>query len=251
MKHDLQLIDRKLSHELTETEEQVFVQRLARDEDFARQYAFALAAIEALQEQPLRDEIRSWTTQSETISPEVRPSKAITPFPPKKQLPPHWYAIAATVLLLIGLGVWYLNSQSATPESLYETYYTVYPADPVLRGEPTADYSQAMQYYREGQYAQAIPLFEALYQADSTDEWVALFLGNSYLNTDEPEQATRYFEQVAASEDMIVRQYGQWYLALSYLKSNHLDQARVLLTPLSEKPGIFQKKAQAMLRELS
>lgn len=86
MKHDLQLIDRKLSHELTETEEQVFVQRLAQDEDFARQYAFALAAIEALQEQPLRDEIRSWTTQSETISLDIRPSKAITPFPPKKQL---------------------------------------------------------------------------------------------------------------------------------------------------------------------
>ena len=235
MEDDLYLIDRKLSGELTPPEEETFAQRLQQDPEFAEQYALSQTMIETLREQHLREEMRSWRWETDR----------------RRQRQRWQYGIAAGLaLLLLAAGGWYLSSTQPTPQSLYETYYTVYPADPVLRGEPTVDYNQAMTLYREGRYQEAIPLFEELQATDGADVWTALFLGNSYLNVDRTEEALRYFMQVADSEDAIIRQYGQWYLAMTYLKREEQEAARDLLQTLSDQPGMFQKKAQALLSEL-
>ena len=235
MEDDLYLIDSKLSGELTPAEEKVFAQRLEQDSEFAEQYALSQLMVETLREQHLREEMRGWRRETNR----------------RRQRQRWQYGVAAGLaLLLLAGGGWYLSSTQPTPQSLYETYYTVYPADPVLRGEPTVDYNQAMTLYREGRYAEAIPLFEALQATDQADIWTALFLGNSYLNVDRTPEAVRYFKQVAASEDAIIQQYGRWYLALTYLKREEQEAARALLQRLSDQPGMFQKKAQALLSEL-
>ena len=236
MEDDLQLIERKLAGELSPPEETTFSQRLSQDTEFAEQYALGQMMIATLRDHHLKQEMQGWSR--EVVGQRKRRRRQ--------------YGIAAAIALLLTTtaGVWYISSLQPTPQALYETYYTVYPADPVLRGEPTVDYNQAMRLYREEQYREAIPLFEELQANDSADVWIALFLGNSYLNTGKTEAAIRYFSQVAQADDAIVRRYGQWYLALSYLKSENQVAAKEQLQQLSEQPGMFQRKAQMMLEEL-
>ena len=235
MEDDLYIIDRKLAGELTPPEEETFAQRLRRDPEFAEQYALGQAMIQSLRDHHLKEEMRGWIRAAD-----------------RRRRRQRWqYGLAAGLaLLLLAAGGWYLGSTQPTPQSLYETYYTVYPADPVLRGEPTVDYNQAMTLYREGRYREAIPLFEELQRIDDSDVWVALFLGNSHLNVDQTDDALRYFGQVAASDDAIIQQYGRWYLALTHLKRGEQAAAQALLISLNEQPGMFRKKAQALLSEL-
>ncbi len=235
MEDDLQLIERKLAGELSPPEETTFSQRLSQDAEFAEQYALGQMMIASLRDHHLKQEMQGW-------------SKAAAR--QQKRRRQYGIAAAAAFLLTATAAVWYVSSLQPTPQALYETYYTVYPADPVLRGEPTVDYNQAMRLYQEERYQEAIPLFEELQANDSTDPWIALFLGNSHLNTGETEAAIRYFGQVAEADDAIVRRYGQWYLALSYLRNGDLSASEEQLRSLSEQPGMFQRKAQIMLEEM-
>ena len=235
MENDLQLIERKLAGELSAPEEATFSRRLSQDAEFAEQYALGQMMINTLRDYQLKEEMQSWAQEARRQKQRRRQ-----------------YALAAGVALFLmtAAGIGYLTTLQPTPQSLYETYYTVYPADPLLRGQPTVSYNQAMNLYREERYREAIPLFEELQKSDSTDAWIALFLGNSYLNVDQTDAAVQYFKQVANADDAIVRRYGQWYLALSYLKTGDQPAAEQLLEQLSTQPGMFQNKAQAMLDKL-
>lgn len=236
MEHDLQLIERKLAGELSAPEEATFSQRLSQDSQFAEQYALGQVMIDTLRDYQLKEEMQSWARAATRRR--------------KRQRTKYALAAGVALLLVTAAGIGYFTTIQPTPQALYETYYTVYPADPLLRGQPTVDYNQAMNLYREEHYQEAIPLFEELQKSDSTDAWIALFLGNSYLNVNQTGAAIQHFKQVAEADDAIVRRYGQWYLALSYLKTGDQPAAEQLLRQLSAQPGMFQNKAQAMLDKL-
>ena len=234
---DYELIDKKVEGKLTFEEDLHFAERMRQDSEFAEAYRTQHLAIDALQThhtQALRTEVKQMYTRVKA----------------RRQQKVRWYYAAAAVILLSMVSLaayWYLLSPAS--EQLYATYYTVYPAQRITRGEDTTSYSVGLRLYSEGQYAEAIPYLEPLAATDSLRDRMHLLLGNAYLQTGQLAEAQRVLSKVAASDDALLRQQGQWYLALSYLKQEDTSQARAILEELSLE-GMYQKEASEVLTYL-
>ena len=233
---DYELIDKKIEGELTFEEGKRFDEQMAQDSEFADAYHTQQLAIETLQmhyTQTLRTEVKQMYTQVKA----------------RRQQKVRWYYAAAVILLsMVSLATyWYLLPPAS--EQLYATYYTVYPAQRITRGEDTTSYSVGMRLYNNSEYAAAIPYLQQLTTTDSLHDRTHLLLGNAYLQTRQLAKAQEVLSPVAASEDALLRQQGQWYLALSYLKQNNISQARAILEELSLE-GMYQKEAAEILDDL-
>ena len=231
---DYELIDKKIAGELTPNERQRFTERMQQDPVFAQAYRTQQAAIEALQAhhtQTLRDEVRQMHARVKAR---------------RRRTVRRYYAAAAVVLLgVLGLAT-YRYTQPPTAQQLYSTYYTVYPAQRVARGDDTTSYETGVSLYARGQYGDAIPYFRQKLIHDSLPDRTRLLLANCYLQTHQPEAAQRVLRSVATSDDALLRQQGQWYLALSYLKQDDFAQARPVLETLAAQ-GMYQKEAREIL----
>ena len=235
---DYQLIDQKIEGKLSPNEEQRFEARLKQDPEFAEAYRIQRSAIRALRfhhDQQLRQEVRQMYTRSKQQ---------------RRQRTVRWwsYAAAAVIVGLGGLFAYHYIGRSTTKQ-VYATYYTPYPALRATReATPTEaqPYETGMRLYGEERYAAAIPSLKQLLAIDSLRDRTYLLLGNSYLHTNQPTEARRAFAAVAASDDALLRQQGQWYLALSYLKQDSFDQARPILEKLAVE-GMYQKEASEIL----
>lgn len=234
---DYELIDKKIESELTSEEGKRFDERMAQDSEFADAYHTQQLAIETLQmhhTQTLRTEVKQMYSRSKV----------------RRQQKVRWYYAAAAVVLLSMVSLatyWYLLPPAS--EQLYATYYTVYPAQRITRGEDTTSYSVGMRLYDNSEYAAAIPYLQQLATTDSLYDRTHLLLGNAYLQTGQLAKAQEVLSPVAASKDALLRQQGQWYLTLSYLKQNNISQARAILEELSLE-GMYQKEAKEILNNL-
>ncbi len=236
MEEDLMLIEKKLAGELKPDEEAVFKQRLLHDTDFEQQYRQAQEAIALLQQHQdaqLKQELR-------TLYGDIKTKRA--------RSRRRYYGMAAAIgfLLIAGLAFWFYRHQ---PQQLFQTYYEVYYANS-FRGEVPQAYEQGMIYYQQNDYQQAIPYLERVSQQAAADPQTVLYLGNSYLNTNETEKAIRQFTQGLSLKDAILRQHAAWYLALSYLKKGEKEPAKKQLHEIIRQQGIYQEKAEELLSEL-
>ena len=233
MEHD-ELIYKKLSNELTSDEELIFEHRLAVDQAFAEEYAFQQSAVEAL-------------TKSEEVAMKKKLQRAYQAVRERKRRRRRrgWAVAAVGMLLLVaGAMLWYQRYE-AVP--LYEQYFTLYQPYPEVRGAAEADtYAQAMQRYQQGDYAEAITLFNKLPSSDRRN----LYLGNCHWQLGDVAEAQRYFEAVQASNNSIMRQHTEWYLVLCYLRQGNTAQAQSQLQTILAEEGLYYKEAQQLLAEL-
>ena len=237
-----QLLIKKIDGELTPEGERQFAYYLQQDANFAREYALQQGMIAALQsdhEQQLKQQFQAVYRQVE-----VRHQRRRT----------IYYRIAAVIsLLLLITCVWFYSSDRApAAPQLFARYYTPYQAAPLVRSKtPDGPYQRASDLYRDGRYDEAIPLLkDALATDTSRQDKLQLLLGNSYLQTDSVALAITRFQAAASSDNMMMQQFGRWYLALSYLRAGDTEAARTILTRISSEPGMYQSKAQQLLQAL-
>lgn len=238
-----QLIINKLDGVLTAEQEERFRQYMDQDTEFAQEYALQQGMVDALRsnhEQALRQQFQAIYNQVEARQ--------------QRRKVVYYGMVAAIGMMLLGtLAWWYLGMRSPSSQQLFITYYTPYQADPLVRGKaPAGAYQQAIGYYRDGRYRAAIPLLKEVLATDtSRQDKLRLLLGNSYLQVDSTTQAVQYLTPVAASDDPMMQQFGQWYLALSYLRVNDTAAAHTVLKRISNQTGMYSEKAGALIEELS
>jgi tetratricopeptide (TPR) repeat protein len=170
-----------------------------------------------------------------------------------------WAAGIAASVMLVVLGVWYLNrpqdptnlvadqqqvSEQVLAGALYDEYFKALDGpDPVFRGErdvANAKKQAATIAYDAKDFDLAIRHYKELLAEKPQDPKYTLFLGLAYMSLGEYEAAIMLYNSyvpggVTYDEDI------EWYLSLAHLKSGQINSARPILEKLAQSPDSYYK----------
>ena len=164
--------------------------------------------------------------------------------PVKRMSLKWWYAAAA--ILLIAAATWFYQSIAVTPDILFAGYFHADPGMPVAMSS-TGEYSfyDGMVSYKEGNYDRAIEIWTGLKEKGLPAGTLQYYLGVASLNKNDFKSATQYLLPVAENKVGEWHDKAVWYLALAYVKSNHLTEAIKWLHQLPD-----DGQAKLLIKEL-
>ena len=222
--------------------------RIQNDPTYAHEvekYRFLIDGFRTLDAQGLKEKMGKWDLErsqnEKTIF--VRP----------------WTAIAAAIILLIGLGFLFqwMASPKLSSAELFAEAMTDFEPDITARSSPTLDIGRlslldALDIYQQGQYAQAIPLLEGWIENQKQADGQAmanayLCLGISQLRSGQSPMAIEAFQSIPANS--VYYQHALWYQAMVSLKTGETATARQQLQSLGEDP-YYQQKVADILKAL-
>lgn len=156
---------------------------------------------------------------------------------------------AAMFLVLMGAASFLWLQTETSNDDIFNTYYTVYPVEDVIRGDNEIKKNQIAKYYSEENYEKVIPELNEFCSKNPNNQLFKVYLGNALLQTGQFEKAVIVFQSV--KNDNINYENALWYSALSYVKLNKLSQASGILENLITYDGVHKKNAEALLKELN
>ena len=161
-------------------------------------------------------------------------------------------AIAASFALLIGFGMWYLSDRPDAPKQLFVEFYQPANISLITRnGTVDAQLAKAEKFYKEGDYAAALPAFLQKTEKDTNDVRLLMAVGICYLELGEHEKGVGQFAQIFNSKDPFFSDLAKWYTAMAYLKKGEPEKAKGLLQTFANNPGADKnKEASEILKRL-
>ncbi len=269
--NDRLLIEKHLDNALNDAEKTLFNQRL-EDADFKQEVALYTQAVQSvyrlgddkikamLVKEQHKLEKKAVATVAE--APQYKPLKMV--FLRQKM------ALAASFLLLISVGLWFLVGQNPPKtngnEQVFQDAFT--PHDNLTyrsersakRGgsdekakEKLSNLQKAFVCYDGKEYGKALQFFDLpdVVQQFPNDS-LNLYKAVCFLALNKPDQALISLKTVENNPNSALHEASQWYLALTYVKINDTPKAKELLIALQhrEENG-YAKKASKLLGELS
>ncbi|MEO6177912.1 MAG: tetratricopeptide repeat protein [Flavobacterium circumlabens] len=215
------LFDQYLEGELTIDEKANFEKQVADDPQFAAEFAAFRTAQQQLENKfGIAAEREAFKENLMKISDKhfhKDKSKVIA-------LKPWNYAVAASVVILIGL---FFFNYSKNP--VYEDFSQHEQAYFTERGNANTTLKQAETAFNAHNYKVAIPLFEKILKESKTPE-IQLFYGISLLEEDQYKKAEAVFEALRAGTS-VYQDKATWNLALCKLKQkDYAGCKKILLT---------------------
>lgn len=158
----------------------------------------------------------------------------------------------AAVVVGIALVLWFLTQsnkqQTLNTDAIYAGYFKplTHP-DALVRGE-NSNASPAVEAYEKEDYFEAVNIYRKLVDVDSNNVKNKLFLGISYMSTNQPQKAIATLSTLLESQEYYhdIR----WYLALAYLKTKQIDHAEKLFSQLAKEDNFYQEKAKEISDKL-
>lgn len=167
-------------------------------------------------------------------------------------------SVAALAAISFGAGWWIFGRQ--TPDQLFAQHFATYENDVTLTlrssDQPTEYAAEinplrtALNAYDQRDYKQSIQLFTQRLAERPQDETATYYLGLSYLEVNELEQAASYLETARINSD---RYYdaATWYLALTHLRLENTNSTKILLRELMQsKDPLYANRAADLLAKL-
>ena len=269
--NDRLLIEKHLDNALNDAEKTLFNQRL-EDAAFKQEVALYTQAVQSvyrlgddkiktmLVKEQHKLEKKAVATVAE--APQYKPLKVV--FLRQKM------ALAASFLLLVSVGLWFLMGENPTKingnEQVFNDIFAPHP-DLTYRNERsvrTVDIDQkvneklsnlqkAFVCYDGKEYGKALQFFDLLDVVQQfPNDSLNLYKAVCYLALNKPDQALISLKTVENNPNSALREASQWYLALTYLKINDVPKAKEILIAIQhrEENG-YAKKARKLLGELS
>lgn len=157
-----------------------------------------------------------------------------------------WYAVAASILILITASFLWQNMNN---EPEFGDYFDHFDQ---LRNFRTGDeqaHSEGMEAYSRRSYSEAYSLLSET-STTELDAELKFYLVVSALGSDHLSEATDLLEELKRDEGNKYYQQINWYLALAYWKSKDFDKAIGQLKTI--KKGQFKyQEAQKLMNDLS
>lgn len=239
---NIELIERYFDNEMTDEEKVQFHHQLKSDLALKHLYDREHLLVNTIRFGAAKNHL-DFFKELEKSLPDVEVARKNITWP--------FYAVAASVLILIAAGVYIFTTQDPNVTELYSQNFTPYPNvfEPTVRGEVTmTERKLAFQKYSEGDYQQAVQLFSALLNEKREPEIVFL-LGNAHLSLGKTEDARNNFNEVIRSSPTLVGP-AQWYLGLTYLKEGKTSAAIETFKVVAAGNSTYSGKADKLLKQL-
>jgi hypothetical protein len=239
-------IDAYLRETLSEAEKNAFEAELDQNAEMAAELALQKDMEQFLRNQERRTALKD---QLENMGGEFFQATTSTEkgriVPLRRHQTLRWVIGLAATIALILLARFLLQ-----PASLYEQYGQHPPLAMIEKSNAAQDKLAAIEHaFNQKDYSKALPLLRAYAQEKPADEQATFYLGICLLETKQYAAARSIFQELSAKQTSSFADFGQWYLALSYLKEG--DEAACLKV-LQEVPAEseFGEKARDLLRKL-
>lgn len=238
------LIDSYFENSLSPKEQQIFNDLLQNDVDFKNEFQFQKNLKKVIASQQ-REDLKSTLAEFE----ERAQKRSTFLLIPKK------WMIAASLLIIVGIGTWGVKSiYYPSNETLYADYFepSRNTIQPIVRGESinTIEY-RAFVAYETQNYHKAINLFNSVKNPD--EAYIDFYKGICLMETDKPFEAIEILKPLSIMSDLEGKNIGfnekaRWYLALSYLKVNDDTNAiKTLQLILKNEVSNYKKEASTEL----
>ena len=236
------LIEKHLDFALTDEEKAHFNQRL-EDQNFAaevRLYEQSVKSVHAFGDARLKDVLME--EEAKLVSnplPQYKATKVVS-------MSQCW-AMAASVLVVLGASLWYFIGKSIpnkpSVEMVFEQNFKPYQNfdAPNIRDNATkTNREKAYALYENGDYAQALTYFEQITTPQYKDQF---FEANAYLAMHQAEKAASLFEKLSQASDFDLQKHAEWYWALSLLQTQPIEAQRILDKIKKDRQHPFYKNA--------
>lgn len=169
----------------------------------------------------------------------------------------RFMAVAAILILLVG-AVFFTDifKTSATdPQDLFASNFEPYQmilntrSGQDLLGDQQAQLNEALEAYAQKEYSKAASIFEDLKSENADQELYELYAAVSRLAAGQAVTAVEKLQKLQSESSPSLRQQVRWYLALAYIKSEQLEQAKTELKKIS-KDDFKYSEAADILEEL-
>ncbi|MEK6476868.1 tetratricopeptide repeat protein [Catalinimonas sp. 4WD22] len=240
----IDLIDRYCRGSLSEAEKRDFEQKMNQNPGLKEEVEQHADLIKGMQHH-FSSELKSRLKESDQASKGSKGSKSY------RRIFLNSLAVAATISLFFVLG--YVLMDNASPEALYQTHYQAYPniVNPVERSASaeSSELNNAMRAYEQGDYQEAVTLFEQAEEPLSTS--YEFYLAISYLELANYQNAVELLKKVEQSEVEAYHYPALWYQGMAYLVQKDTENAKQILKQLSESgDNYYSTKASELLQEL-
>ncbi len=219
MNDTLPYIEAYFEKSLPEEERKIFEQRCLTDENFAGDVAFYITSREGLRQVLLEQKRQAWT-EAETIAAATTIKQA----PVKRMGVKAWlpYAVAASLVVAV---LAYFLYPSSSPQQLADKYIqqNLTVISHTMDGA-TDSLQMGISAYNDGNYNDALLLFQKIATAHPNNADAEDYAGRSYLMKKDYDNAIDQFDRLAKRK--LVSNYGPFLKAVSLLKRNKaLDKA--------------------------
>ncbi len=161
-----------------------------------------------------------------------------------------WMGIAASFLLVIGF--WQFNTTAQTPQKLWQPLTL----DNIKMGaepEPTAEdkLRQINKLYKNRQYAEALPLYEAFIAENAATNalpYILLAECHAQQKTPDYKKIITYLEKAQQLDTLYRQQDVVWRLGLAYLYDGQKEKAKTTLQKIQK--GQYAEKARELWEKM-
>lgn len=233
------LIEKYYSETLSAEEKQHLLALIESDPELKQDLQFQeelRAAIAAEERQQLKEHLKTLDHRTKTIT--LR----------------KWLSVAATIVILLGLGWAFLYNSEPNYDQLYATHFEAYPnviAPTVRDGAQTHDDNviAAFRYYDNKDYTKASKAFNALYNENQQD-YAQFYYAVSLMGANETEKAIAVLESSTWNIPENYETITAWYLGLNYLKVKDKEKAKRYLEKVATSDKPLATSAQTILNDL-
>ena len=234
-----QLIEKHFQKQLSDGEQRLFDQLMAEDPTFKEEVVF--------QEQVRRVAEEEDDAQFRELLSDFESDYAEKP---SQKSYPKWLA-AASIILLVGASYFFFPKGTETPQELFAEHFEPYRnvVHPIVRSSEQQDLkTAAFAAYEQGQYEEAIILFDELYENGQASYYL-FYKANALIKLARAREAIPLLESHLKTQDILAEK-SPWYLAMAYLKLEDKTNAKKWLEEVVKQQKYKAATAQELLGSL-
>jgi tetratricopeptide (TPR) repeat protein len=162
----------------------------------------------------------------------------------------QYLALAATFVVVAGATV-YLTRPDAG-DALFQEYFEPYPStQPILRDASVDVRLNPLMLYESRDYRGALTAFEDSLKAQPDNATARFYGGVCQLALGRGSAAVSHLESMRKLGSNELQTPAEWYLALAYLRSHNLGEARSQLKRIVDGRGFYADRARVLLDKLN
>ena len=209
----------------------------AAEYEAVHRHGLQIGPTELAERAVLRQQLRAIDAAEDRRSPGARPRF--------RQL----LAIAATVLLLVAAGWWFLRTPNTNPR-LAEEYFVWLPREEARLG-PAEDAARGLAAYDRQEYETAYPLLLSGVANGVLDSVNLLYAGVSALGINRPQDARRHLNELLATRRYpLIAADLHYFLGLAALYLDDREEARRELTAARGTQSRNAQRAEQLLARI-
>ena len=216
---EFEIIERYISKQMPQEEHEAFELKIANDAGLQQKILSVRLLLVGIQEAVLEKKMENFHGSLPSSSKNISSPRA-------RLFSLKQWMVAASVIVLVGLGALVFFNNFSKQERLYTEFYKPDPGLVTAMG--TSDdywFDHAMIDYKTKNYDSALKTWQELLKKDPANDTLNYFIGSAFLAENRIDEAISYFKKVTKHPDSYFFKDANWYVGLAMIKQKKISEA--------------------------